>query len=50
MAVEVDKIFYNAVDFSIKNDGDFSHSGDPDLVMDKFFKNAGGTIQIDNFK
>lgn len=50
IAVNIDKFFSNAINFSLKSDGDFSHSGDPDPVMDKFFSNAGGTMDITDFK
>ncbi len=50
MGVNADKYFSNVVNFSLKNDGDFSHSGFTDPVMDKFLQNVGGVIDFYDFK
>lgn len=48
--VDVMKYFSNTINFSLKNDGDFSHSGDPDPVMDKFMQNIGGVLDFTSYK
>ncbi len=50
MNVNIDKFLSNAVNFSLKTDGSFSHSGDTDPVMDKFLMNSNGIIAIKDFK
>ncbi len=49
MDLRADKYFSNMVNFSLKNDGSFSHSGDPDPVMDKFMQNVNGVFEIESF-
>lgn len=48
--VQADKYFSNVVNFSIKTDGSFSHSGNADPVMDKFMQNANGIFEFRSFK
>lgn len=48
--VRADKYFSNVVNFSIKTDGSFSHSGNTDPVMDKFMQNANGIFEFKSFK
>ncbi|MDI1235183.1 MAG: hypothetical protein PSX81_12950 [bacterium] len=48
--VDAQKYFSNVINFGLKTDGDFSHSGDPDPVMDKFMQNIGGVIDFTSFK
>jgi hypothetical protein len=50
MNINTDKIFSNNVNFSLKTDGSFSHSGDTDIVMDKFLQNTNGVLTIKDFK
>jgi len=44
--LHADKYFSNAVNFSLKTDGAFSHSGDVDPVMDKFIQNMNGIFEF----
>ncbi|HEY1045140.1 MAG TPA: MbnP family protein [Bacteroidia bacterium] len=48
--VNADKYFDNVVKFSLKLDGNVSHSGDVDPIMDKFIKNIPGTISYESFQ
>lgn len=48
--VNADKYFDNVVKFSLKLDGNVSHSGDVDPIMDKFIKNIPGTITYESFQ
>ncbi|MCC6819075.1 MAG: hypothetical protein IT245_09305 [Bacteroidia bacterium] len=48
--VNLDKYFDNQVNFSLKNDGAFSHSGDVDPVMDKFIQNMNGIFDFISYK
>lgn len=48
--INADKYFSNAMNFSLKTDGSFSHSGDPDPIMVKFMSNSNGTITFNSFK
>lgn len=48
--VNMDKYFSNVVNFSIKTDGSYSHSGSTDPVMDKFMQNANGILEFKSFK
>ena len=48
--VDAQKYFSNTINYSLKTDGDFSHSGDPDPVMDKFMQNIGGVLEFTSFK
>lgn len=48
--VDAQKYFSNTINFSLKTDGDFSHSGDPDPVMDKFMQNIGSVLDFTSFK
>lgn len=49
-AIHLDKYFDNVVNFSIKKDGAFSHSGDVDPVMDKFIQNMNGLFEFQIFQ
>ena len=44
------KYFSNAINFSLKTDGPFSHSGDVDPVMDKFIQNLNGIFELKSIK
>lgn len=48
--LRADRYFSNIVNFSLKNDGSFSHSGDVDPVMDKFIQNVNGIFEFNSFK
>jgi hypothetical protein len=48
--IHLDKYFDNVVNFSIKTDGAFSHSGDVDPVMDKFMQNMNGLFEFKSFE
>jgi hypothetical protein len=41
-----ERYFSNTIDFSLKNDGAFSHSGNVDPIMDKFIKNLNGLFEF----
>jgi hypothetical protein len=40
------KYFSNTINYSLKTDGPFSHSGDVDPVMDKFIQNLNGIFEL----
>lgn len=44
--VHADKYFNNVNNFSLINDGSFSHSGDVDPIMDKFIQNLNGLFEL----
>lgn len=48
--VYANKYFSNAINFSLKTDGPFSHSGDVDPVMDKFIQNLNGIFELKSIK
>lgn len=48
--LNLDKYFDNIVNYSLKNDGAFSHSGDVDPVMDKFIQNMNGIFSFVSYK
>lgn len=48
--INVDKYFDNVVKFSIKDDGNVSHSADNDPIMEKFIKNMPGIFSYDKFQ
>ncbi len=50
MSLNTEKYFSSVVDFSLKKDGDFSHSGDPDPVMDKFMQNVTSVLDFTSFQ
>lgn len=50
MNVLADKYFSAVINFSIKNDGNFSQSGVVDPIMDKFIQNANGIFEFNSFK
>jgi hypothetical protein len=47
--VKMDKYFSNVVNYSLKTDGHFSHSGEVDPVMDKFIQNMNGIFELESF-
>ena len=47
--VKMDKYFNNIVNYSLKTDGSFSHSGDTDPVMDKFIQNVNSVVELESF-
>lgn len=47
---QLDKHFNNIINYSIKNDGAFSHSADVDPVMDKFMQNMNGIFEFVSYK
>ena len=48
--VYADKYFSNVINYSLKNDGSFSHSGEVDPVMDKFIQNLNGLFVLNSVK
>ena len=48
--VKLDKYFNNNVNYSLKTDGAFSHSGEVDPVMDKFMMNMNGIFELESFQ
>jgi hypothetical protein len=48
--VNMDKYFSNVINFSLKTDGAFSHSGNNDAVMAKFMQNVNGVLELNSFK
>lgn len=48
--LHVNKYFSNVLDFSLKQDGFVSHSGDIDPVMDKFAQNLNGIFELKSIK
>jgi len=48
--VYANKYFSNAINYSLKTDGSFSHSGDVDPVMDKFIQNLNGIFELKSIK
>lgn len=48
--LHADKYFSNTINYSLKTDGAFSHSGDVDPVMDKFMQNMNGIFEFKSIK